>query len=206
MMAELTAAQARAHLSRGLTSALFREVTMQPEFDPRAFTNARSGASVKALGRIARRMQRHPRVVASAASRGAVNFLVRGCRRGKLFRFDRGTHYDDTFVCYEVVWMGLHSGRGCTTAIFTRHAIQRWIQRGGADDPRHRLLTKLDREAVAVIGHAADAPQTLDVYGVPSASDNGLWLVMRATTRKGSGADTGRVSRNDLHRSARAWG
>ncbi|WP_143015341.1 hypothetical protein [Alloyangia pacifica] len=185
----MSAQTARATLARGLALRAINEASVVRRIVP-AYTH-RTGASLKALSRIVGRLRRSDGVVQAKVigTRKApyVMCLWRQADRTNVVTIsDTGREYVVDTLFY---FLSCRDQFGeCTRedgVFFQRHAVQRWIERGGAGDPRINLLGKLDEEAYRLLAdrevldahaNARGCPDPdRHTFGIPHPE--GLWIV-----------------------------
>ena len=151
---DVSAAAARTHWARGLTTDLIVQAAEQePKVDIiAAALTAKSGRSLVALQRAAKRIARHPGCAAARATKQdrtrALEVVIRGARRDSELRYaDQQDGFRQDLVRYILRQIRAKETED-SIVVLTRHTLQRWIERGGAGDPRQFLLQKLDRAIV----------------------------------------------------------
>jgi hypothetical protein len=186
-----SAAWTRQNLSRGLAQRLIVEVARDPL--PRAdeIVTARSGTGSKALARAVRRARAHPSTASAVTDGRRAHIIARSADTCLQSRFVGGEHqssFENSVIAYIRSTLPIHRARmPWLAAVFQRHAIQRWIERG-TGDPRGDLRHRLDREASAIL---KVAPEVLEAAEATQpafpALDGGLWFCCRSGYRDWTG-------------------
>jgi hypothetical protein len=192
---DVSAAAARTHWARGLTTDLIVQAAEQePKVDIiAAALTAKSGRSLVALQRAAKRIARHPGCAAARATKQdrtrALEVVIRGARRDSELRYaDQQDGFRQDLVRYILRQIRAKETED-SIVVLTRHTLQRWIERGGAGDPRQFLLQKLDRSIVYALQDADLIAATSAIlaanlhdqraqsarFGVPDER-GGLWI------------------------------
>ncbi|SDG33388.1 hypothetical protein [Alloyangia pacifica] len=189
-MTEVSAQAACAHLSAGLALRAIQQARALAQNPPSMeCLRGKGGNSIVAMGRRVKRLRRDKAIVhalvAGSMKSPRIEIVRRAaCRdaevehRGRAFAVD-ALHYDAT-VLYP------RERREAEFVLsLTRHAVERFIERGGAGDPRDDLLGKLDAEVLRVLlGDPFVRSLRLDdcdlSFGVPAP--HGLWIAGGAVT------------------------
>jgi hypothetical protein len=159
-LTDISAATARTQWARGLTTDLIvRAIEQQPKGNiiAQAMT-AKTGRNLIGLKRAAKRISRHPACIYARAIKSDKNIflevIVRGGGRDAQMRY---IDKKDAFIQDQVRYFFRQIQiKGTLTedsiVVLTRHTLQRWIERGGAGDPREALLEKLDKAMAYAFG------------------------------------------------------
>lgn len=157
---EVSAATARTQWARGLTTDLIvRAIEQQPKGNivAQAMTS-KTGRNLIGLKRAAKRISRHPACIDARAIKSEkkvfLEVIVRGGGRDAQMRY---ANKKDAFTQDQVRYFFRQIQiKGTLTddsiVVLTRHTLQRWIERGGASDPREALLEKLDKAMAYAFG------------------------------------------------------
>lgn len=194
---EVSAATARTQLARGLTTDLIiRAIEQEPPPDiiNKAMT-AKTGRNLVAWGRVAQRVARHSGCIDARALKQdralALQVIVRcASRDAQLCYADKRDIFKQDLIRYVCrrVRMGDPVAED-SIIVLTRHTIQRWIERGGAGDPRVALMQKLDRSisfaflkgdlafaaSQALSGNLRDNNGQAARFGIPDPV-GGIWV------------------------------
>ncbi|WP_353476777.1 hypothetical protein PVT71_29175 (plasmid) [Salipiger sp. H15] len=202
MSERMSAALARATLSRGLALRAIREAAALPATDEIRFFRG-AGTSIKALGRAAQKMIRRPDIV-YAKVRGSVDAPVlvsisRTAGRDILEKRSgnaNAEHACDLITYYSIIFDPRTQRLAWCHLPVLAHALQRWAERG-IGDPREALLAQLDAEVIRILTlgdildraleHASRRGPTdaRTTFGVPA--DGGIWVAATHGERNSNG-------------------
>lgn len=193
----MTAESACALLSRGLVTRAMREAKelAQTAVPAGRFRGARSGHSAKALGRVAARLKRDRSTVAARVT-GTRSRPVLEVLRRVPERLTERPHGGETYavsgLTFEIAEYDPRKpdpDAAINVGVIT-HAARRWVERGGAGDPREHLLRKLDAEVLRIVRlddfrlavrNAMSPGAVRRTFGIPSGA--GLWVAATSLTR-----------------------
>ncbi|WP_353472091.1 hypothetical protein PVT71_12390 [Salipiger sp. H15] len=184
-------------LSRGVVTRAMREAQelAQTAVQAGRFRGGRSGHSAKALGRVAARLKRDRSTVAARVTGTRSRPVLEVLRRVPeclTERPHRGETYAIRGITYEVAeYDPVRPDPDTSINVgLIEHAMRRWVERGGAGDPREHLLRKLDAEVLRIVRlddfrlavRNAMAPGAVRrTFGIPSGA--GLWVAATSLTR-----------------------